>query len=83
MNTGGTGNIGSTIPIQHLPSGKPLPPNLQHLFSGTPPPNLNFGDYRWALNPQPFARWEVVLTVVAAVVMVATVVLLVRRIRPN
>lgn len=45
------------------------------------PYSSHVGMHFWALNPQPFAPWEVALTVVAAVVMVATVVLLVRRLR--
>lgn len=56
-------------------------PNL-HLFGHA---HLNpaggYQDYFWARNQPAFAPWEVALTVVATVVMVATVVLLVRRLR--
>jgi hypothetical protein len=45
------------------------------------PYSSHASDHFWALNPQPFAPWEVALTVVAAVVMVATVVVFIRRLR--
>jgi hypothetical protein len=38
-------------------------------------------DCFWVRNPAPFAPWEVVLTVVAAAIMIAVVVLFVRRLR--
>jgi len=44
--------------------------------------HLNFGSYQsYHLNGGPFAPWEVLLTVLAAAVLVATVVVFVRRLR--
>jgi hypothetical protein len=60
-----------------------LPPNMQHLFGSKPPPNLNYRDYFWVRNQPAFAPWEVALTVAAAVVLVAAVVLFVRRLRAS
>ncbi|HEY6474601.1 MAG TPA: hypothetical protein VIY26_17025 [Acidimicrobiales bacterium] len=56
-------------------TGQPLPPGLY--YRGRP------GGYRSFLHlyPQGFAPWEVALTVVLAAVLVATVVVFVRRLR--
>lgn len=77
MNTGNTGPFLSPF---YSPS-----PGIGNggtgLGSGTHAFHMHSGDYFWVANPAPFAPWEVVLTVVAAVAMVATVVLIVRRMR--
>lgn len=60
-----------------------FPPNLQHLFNGKPPSNLNYGSFQYLhlYDPLAFSAWEIVLTVAAVAVMLATVVVFVRRIR--
>jgi hypothetical protein len=76
MNTGTTGNTGSVTPFHFTPApgqSRPIPING----------HLNFGSYQYLHLNQPFAPWEVALTVVAAVVMVAVVVVFVRRLRPD
>ncbi len=66
MNTGNSG-----IGLYNPGTGELRPePYSSH-------PSIHF----WALNPQPFASWEVALTVAAAFVMVATVVVFIRRLR--
>jgi hypothetical protein len=55
-------------------TGQPLPPGLAYRGSS--------GGYQsFHLYPQTFGPWEVALTVILAAVLVATVVVFVRRLR--
>jgi hypothetical protein len=67
MNTGNSG-----IGLYNPSTGQLKPGSYNH---------LNFWSYQTFHLNQAFAPWEVALTVVAAVVMVATVVLFARRLR--
>jgi hypothetical protein len=64
-------------------TGQPLPPGLSYRGnSGNSGSyyHLNTGSYQsFHLYPQTFAPWEVALTVILAAVLVATVVVFLRR----
>jgi hypothetical protein len=86
MNTGTTGNTGFHNPhTGQLNQPTPFlhnPHTHRDLISPFYSP-CQGNDCFWVHNPQPFHPWEVALAVVAAVVLVATVVLFVRRLRTS
>lgn len=89
MNSGTTGNTGFYNPNGTL---KFPPPGTAHIHGQVYPPGVYYhcppgyscGGYQsFHLANEAFAPWEVVLTVVAALVLVATVILIVRRLRTS